>query len=205
VDHLSLTKWWEAEKGRHLIPIWPWLDTGHFLWKHFIFSRQQKTHKKIHESFRLRSLMVSCCFVPSFSPFPISTRENSPAAVFSRSPRWRWPRVRTAWAHVPNWAPQEPIAQEMLGSPNHHKDTYAGDLMCSLRIVLLHLMDILSEFVFFLCLCLLFSISCIDSIIYIHIISYIYMIIYISITYTYIYIERDRESVWYKHIYAYVV
>ena len=176
-------------------------------WSFFVktlhFSRQQKTHKKIHESFRLRSLMVSCCFVPSFSPFPISTRENSPAAVFSRSPRWRWPRVRTAWAQVPNWAPQEPIAQEMLGSPNHHKDTYAGDLMCSLRIVLLHLMDILSEFVFFLCLCLLFSISCIDSIIYIHIIwLYIYDYIYIYLLCIHIYIER--ECVWYKHIYAYI-
>ena len=153
VDHSSLTKWWEAEKARHLIPIWPWLDTGHFLSKHFIFiPTTENTQKKIQDSFRLRSLMVSCCFVPSFSPFPISTRENSPAAVFSRSPRWRWPRVRTAWAHVPNWAPQEPIAQEILGSPNHHKDTYAGDLMCSLRVVLLHRMDILSEFVFF-CVC----------------------------------------------------
>ena len=156
------------------------------------------------------SFMVSCCFVPSFSPFPISTRENSPAAVFSRSPRWRWPRVRTAWAHVPNWAPQEPIAQEMLGSPNHHKDTYAGDLMCSLRIVLLHLMDILSEFVFFWCLCLLFSISCIDSIIYIHIISYYiyiiydYIYIYISIYYVCIYIEREIERVCDTNIYMHM-
>ena len=75
VNHSSLTKWWEAEKARHLIPIWPWLDTGHFLSKHFIFipttENTQKKNMTVSDSGLLWSLVVLFHLFPHF-PSPLA-------------------------------------------------------------------------------------------------------------------------------------
>ena len=70
VDHSSLTKWWEAEKARHLIPIWPWLDTGHFLSKHFIFIPTTENTQKNPWQFQTQVSYGLLLFCSIF--FPIS-------------------------------------------------------------------------------------------------------------------------------------